>query len=231
MRTHYYYLILFFTFVFLSCGEINETERITIDVRVNPEGAGTVLTSGGAEIGNTAEFLAVENSGWTFAGWSGDVNSFENPVQVELVDDLEIVGNFALFVNNYIVSITLSDPATSVDLAFGQRPGATDGFDSGTDAEAPPPPPDILHAWFEIGSLLLFEDFRNAFSPEVDWNLKLENVAPGQASLQWNLEVEEFSGTLTLTSPQSDIAVDMVENNSFEFNPDNIDEFTILFRL
>lgn len=223
------YWLLFFVWAFLSCGEVNETERINIDVRVDPEGAGTVLTSGGSEIGNTAEFLAVENSGWTFAGWSGDVNSFDNPLRLELTDDVEIVGNFALFVNSYTVNINLSDASSSVDLSFGQRPGATDGFDSGTDAEAPPPPPDALHAWFEVGSLLLFDDFRNAFSPDITWSLKLLNAAPGSVILQWSLDTDEFTGSLMLSSPQADINVDMLENSSFEFSSNEIDEFTILF--
>lgn len=215
----------------LSCGEVNETERVAIEVTIDPEGAGSVLTSGGDEIGSTAEFLAVENSGWTFAGWSGDVDSFENPLRVELVDDVRIVGSFSLFTNNYRVNLSLSDLSSSVDLAFGQTPGATDGFDSGLDAEAPPSPPDALHGWFEIDNLQLFEDFRNAFSSEVTWNLKILNGDSGPATLSWTFDIEEFNGTLTLGSPQGEFSVDMTERNSFEFNPGEIDQFTITFRL
>ena len=223
--------ISFFTLLFLSCGEFDQTERININVRVNPEGAGNVLSSGGIEVGNTAEFLAVENAGWTFAGWSGDVDSFENPLSIVLDSDLEIVGNFSLFVNDYKISLTVADAVSSVDLVLGQNPTATDGFDSGFDFEAPPPPPDGIHAWFEAGNLKLFDDFRNAFSREIVWNLKLQNPAPGTSTLEWNSEVMEFNGSLVLSSPEGEFTVDMMENDSFSFNSEEFDEFIIQFKL
>lgn len=223
--------ISFLTFLFLSCGEFDQAERVNINVSVNPEGAGNVLTSGGIDLGNTAEFLAVENAGWTFAGWSGDVESFENPLRVELEGDIEIIGNFSLFVNEYEFSLTVADPVSSVDLKFGQNPSATDGFDSGFDFEAPPPPPDGVHAWFETGDLKLFDDFRNAFSREITWNLKLQNATSGSSTLQWSSEIVEFSGSLILSSPQGEFTVDMIENDSFSFNAEEFDEFTISFKL
>ena len=224
-------LISFFTLLVLSCGEFDESEIVNINVRVNPEGAGNVLTSGGIEVGNTAEFFAVENDGWTFAGWSGDVDSFENPLTIALENDIEIVGNFSLFVNEYEVSLTVADPESSVDLIFGQNPSATDGFDSGFDYEAPPSPPEGIHAWFETGDLKLFDDFRNAFSREVNWSLKLQNAAPGSSSLQWTSAITEFSGSLILSTPDGDFSVDMIEENSFNFDAAEYDEFTITFIL
>jgi hypothetical protein len=224
-------LILFFTLLLLSCGEFDETERVNINVRVNPEGAGNVLTSGGIEIGNTAEFFAVENDGWTFAGWSGDVDSFENPLTIVLEGDVEVVGNFSLFVNEYEISLTVADSESSVDLLFGQNPSATDGFDSGFDYEAPPTPPDGIHAWFEAGGLKLFDDFRNAFSREINWNLKLQNASTGISTLQWNSTITEFNGSLFLSAPDGDFTVDMIAENSFNYDSAEYDEFVITFKL
>ena len=223
--------ISFLTFLFLSCGDFDQAERVNINVRVNPEGAGNILTSGGIDVGNTAEFLAVENGGWTFAGWSGDVESFENPLSVVLENDIEIVGNFSLFVNEYEISLTVADSESSVDLLFGQNPSATDGFDSGFDFEAPPSPPEGIHAWFETGDLKLFDDFRNAFSREINWHLKLQNASPGSSTLQWSSEITEFNGSLILSTPGGDFSVDMIENSSYSFESGEFDEFIISFKI
>jgi len=222
---------LILIFILISCEGVTDTERVNITVSVNPEGAGNILTSGGNEIGNTAEFLAVENEGWNFAGWSGDINSLENPASIVLEDDIQITGNFSLFVNNYLFDLVISDASAKVNLIFGQKPGATDGFDSGIDAEAPPPPPESLHAWFQVNDLQLFDDFRNAFSSEIIWIFKVTNAVPGNVKLQWSSEIEEFSGSLTLSSIQSDVSINMLENNSFEFDSNQIDEFMITFSI
>jgi hypothetical protein len=109
-----------------GCGEVAApTDRVNISIIVAPSTAGNVLTSGGDEVGATAEFLAVANEGWRFSGWTGDVESADNPLNVELQSDIELTANFEVLSNNYRFDIQLTD-GTTAELAFGQKPGATD---------------------------------------------------------------------------------------------------------
>lgn len=219
-------------FIFLAgCGDFTSGgDRVSININQNPSTAGTVLTSGGDEVGNSAEFLAVPNQSWQFAGWSGDIESFENPLAMVLEDDVQLTANFYLFSNDYSFELFITDQQTEVEMEFGQKPGATDFFDSGLDLEAPPPPPgESLHTWFENPDKKLFQDFRNAFSDKQTWTLKLQPGSYDVIELTWTHRQEAFTGSLLLTDSGDTFSLDMFEVNNLEINSDQIDELYIIF--
>jgi hypothetical protein len=225
--------ILFVSVIVLAagCGDFSESgDRVRISITVNPQNAGTVLSSGGDEIGNRVEFLALPNPGWEFAGWGGDHDSFDNPLAFTLESDVNLTANFALFRNDYRFTVQLSDQVTNVELKFGQIPGATDFYDSGTDLEAPPsPPPGVLHAWFEGNDRKLFWDFRNAFSSETIWELEFENTTEETLQLQWEPEIESITGTIRLADQDGNVISDMLQETSVTFQRSEISSLQIIY--
>jgi len=224
-------LLSLFFFLWTGCGEVSSPgDRVNISISAVPSTAGNVLSSGGDEVGNTAEFLAVPNDGWQFVNWSGDVESEENPLTIELEDDLNLVANFEVMSNNYQIDMELTDGETAVDLAFGQVSGATDAFDSGIDQEAPPSAaPNSLYAWFDNDDRKLFHDFRNTNSSEVKWILNVEPGESGEISLKWGMNDGVFEGNLTLTDSDESFTVDMMEEEQTTLNLSSPEELIIYF--
>ena len=75
-------------------------ESATISTTIEGEGSISMTlisgteTAGGYAIGSVLELQAVPGSNWEFVAWSGDVESANNPVQVEVTGDLEITAEF-----------------------------------------------------------------------------------------------------------------------------------------
>ena len=210
-------IIFIVTSLFLliaGCGDVAApSDRVNISVIVAPSTAGNVLTSGGDEVGATAEFLAVANEGWQFSGWTGDVESAENPLNVELRSDIELTANFEVLSNNYRFDIQLTD-GTTTELAFGQKPGATDSFDSGIDLESPPAPPEnVLHAWIKNDERDLRYDFRNSLNSEIVWELVVEPGETGVVDINWGRDDGFFEGSMVLTDDEGSFEIDMLESN------------------
>ncbi len=197
-----------------GCGEVAApTDRVNISIIVAPSTAGNVLTSGGDEVGATAEFLAVANEGWRFSGWTGDVESADNPLNVELQSDIELTANFEVLSNNYRFDMQLTD-GTTAELAFGQKPGATDSFDSGIDLEAPPAPPeDVLHAYLDSNERDLRYDFRNSLNSEIVWELVVEPGETGVVDINWSRDDGFFEGSMVLTDDEGSFEIDMLESS------------------
>lgn len=200
--------------LFAGCGDVSApSDRVNISITVAPSTAGNVLTSGGDEVGATAEFLAVANEGWRFSGWTGDVESAENPLNVELQNDIELTANFEVLSNNYRFDMQLTD-GTTAELAFGQKPGATDSFDSGIDLESPPPPPEgVLHAWIKNEERDLRYDFRNSLNSEILWELVVEPGETGVVDINWSRDDGFFEGSMILTDEEGSFKIDMLESN------------------
>lgn len=225
-------MVISCTIMMSACGNFTgDTDTVNISVSVNPANAGSVLSSGGDVLGNTVQFLAVPNPGWVFAGWSGSVESFDNPLSFVLEDDVDLVANFSIFRNDYQVLLQLSDQTSNVELRFGQLPGATDFFDSGTDLESPPPPPgNTLHAWFQSSERELFWDYRNAFSPEVIWELQISGGQSENLTLTWTRQFEAFSGSLILTDTSESFETDMTTQDSQSIDTAQSESLRIIYR-
>jgi len=210
-------IIFIVTSLFLliaGCGDVAApSDRVNISITVAPSTAGNVLTSGGDEVGATAEFLAVANDGWQFSGWTGDVESTENPLNVELQSDIALTANFEVLSNNYRFDMQLTD-GTTAELAFGQKPGATDSFDSGIDLESPPAPPeDVLHAWIENDERDLRHDFRNSLNSEIVWDLIVKPGETGVVEMNWSRDDGFFEGSMVLSDEEGNLNIDMLETN------------------
>jgi hypothetical protein len=214
-----------------SCGELSSLDdRVSINIVVSPATAGTVLTSGGDVIGNEVQFNAIANRNWQFAGWSGDIQSFDNPLVFELQDDVNLTANFSLFSNNYLFELHVSDGNTAIDLEFGQIPGATDIYDTGIDLESPPPPPgNTLYAWFENDNRNLIKDFRNAFTDQITWNLEFQPGTADSIWFEWTYTEESFSGTLQLTDPDGTFSINMFDENSIAIDPTEVQSLEIIY--
>lgn len=232
MRKQFYILLTLLIFILIyGCGELSEFgDRVNISILAAPSTGGTVLTSGGDEIGNTVTFTAIANRNWQFAGWTGDAVSFENPLQIVLEDDVNLIANFSLFSNDYRFEITASDGNSSVDLEFGQIPGATDIFDTGVDLESPPPPPgNTLYAWFDSHERRLLKDFRNAFTDELTWNLEFQPGNEDSIRFNWSHIEESFSGRLILMNSDSTIFINMFEEDEVTISTQETDALEIIY--
>jgi hypothetical protein len=211
---HIIFILATLSIMIAGCGEVAApTDRVNISIIVAPSTAGNVLTSGGDEVGATAEFLAVANEGWRFSGWTGDVESADNPLNVELQSDIELTANFEVLSNNYRFDIQLTD-GTTAELAFGQKPGATDSFDSGIDLESPPAPPeDVLHAYLDSNERDLRYDFRNSLNSEIVWELVVEPGETGVVDINWSRDDGFFEGSMVLTDDEGSFEIDMLESS------------------
>lgn len=230
-KVFYILIVLMISILASGCGELTpQGDRVNISIIVAPSTAGTVLTSGGDEIGNTATFTAIPNRNWQFAGWTSEIESFENPLEIELEDDINLIANFSLFSNDYNFELSVSDENSTIDLEFGQIPGATDVYDTDIDLEAPPPPPgNTLYAWFEGDGRNLIKDYRNAFTDQITWKLELQ---PGEADsirFDWTSIEESFSGSLQLTDPNGSFSVNMFEETSLSIGSSEFESLQIIY--
>lgn len=232
MITRYFKISILLALLITGCGDAGQQgERVNISITVNPSTAGTVLSSGGDEIGNEVEFFAVPNKNWQFAGWSGDLESFDNPLTFILEDNVNLTANFSLFSNDYRFNMILTDGDTEAELKFGQIPGATDSYDSGIDLEAPPSPPgETVYAWFENGDRDLMHDFRNAFASEITWDIEFQPGSTGTILFEWTSEQESFSGSIVLTEPGGSFEIDMFEETRHTIQSEDIESLQIIYR-
>lgn len=192
-----------------GCNIFEESETLpNLFVNVAPTStAGSVLSAGNGSENGEIELTAFPNPNWSFSHWSGDVESTENPITINLSENTEIFANFVITGTESGTQLTVSDGQFVSELRFGQAEGATDNFDSGIDLEAPPPPPSgVLYAWFEGSERRLLRDFRNPFTSDVDWELR---IVPGMSniiSFEWNADDEEGESYTIFNESDEEIA-------------------------
>ena len=167
-----------------------EVDIPNLSVNVAPTTvAGSVLTSGQGSENDDVQLTAIANTNWIFSHWSGDVESDENPLFLSLNQNAEVFANFVLSGNSGSIALRITDDQFVSELKFGQVEGATDGFDSGIDLEAPPPPPSgVLYAWIEGSDRPLIRDYRNPFTLEVEWELRVATGSFNNVSLIWETD-------------------------------------------
>jgi uncharacterized repeat protein (TIGR02543 family) len=232
MKKHISILMLVFISLYaVSCEElILGGDTVKINLTVSPPEAGSIVSTGGNRVGNTVELVAVANMGWLFDGWTGDFTSDENTLIIVLEENLNLTANFLAMSNEYRFAMSITDNQTTVNMAFGQIPGATDAFDSGIDLEAPPAPPDgTLHAWFENENRQLLRDFRNVLTSEITWPLSIEPGIADSVWINWTLDEESLAGGVFLTNTARTFDVSMTEVSSFSIHIDELDNLEIIF--
>lgn len=230
-RIRQIFIFFLLVFLFVRCNVLQEGDELpVISANVLPSTAGSVLISGQGSENQQLELLAVANENWRFSSWSGDIESNENPLNITLSENTEIFANFVLAGNEYRVDLQLSDGENLSELSFGQTLGATDGFDTDLDLEAPPPPPDgVLYAWFEGADRNLLNDFRNPYTNSLEWVLIIDPGDSDLMNLDWDIETEDISGSLIFTNSSESISINMLEESSLELNISEEMEFFILY--
>lgn len=197
--------------------ETQQTTEYELNTSVNPSGSGSVSPSGGIyKEGEQVELEASADEGYTFSNWSGDIDSQDNPVMVNMDSDKAITANFSELAESYTLFLTAKDAKDQLDLRIGQKGSATEGYDSELDQEAPPPPPEgALNAYFEINGLDLFRDFRASSAQQVEWTLQYQVGNGADFILEWDLSADvSFDGSLKLTDESSSFEVDMTSTSS-----------------
>ncbi len=220
-------IVSLFLFAGYGCNIFEEGEgTFNLVTQALPSTAGTIITTGTGNV----ELLALPNENWVFSHWSGDVDSIENPLQITLNQNTQLFANFILSGNDYRILLSVTDGQFISGLEFGQVTGATDGFDTFIDLEAPPPPPDgVLFAWFEGSDRPLLHDYRNPFAIEPVWKLIIRPGNRPDIKLSWEIEIARESGTWMLTNEDESVQIDMRTVKSVEFNVDVITTFTIMY--
>jgi len=180
--------------------------------------AGSVLSVGSGSENGELQLTAIPNPNWSFSHWSGGVESTDNPLQFTLAQNTEIFANFVISGTESGTQLTVSDGQFVSELRFGKAEGATDSFDSGFDLEAPPPPPSgVLYAWFEGEERRLIRDFRNPFTSDVEWELR---IVPGEdeiINLIWESD-EVDSHNYTLYDESDEEIADLTGSGNLDIN-------------
>lgn len=86
----------------------------TVVLSVNPEGAGSVAVAPVQQTytyGSTITLTAQPSEGYWFVGWTGDIENTENPVNVVVKNNLNIVANFKLTTHTVSVIVTPKEAA------------------------------------------------------------------------------------------------------------------------
>lgn len=96
-----------------------EPDQYQLMVDANPSEGGSVDPSSGAfEEGAEVQIEATSNEGWNFTGWSGDLDSDENPVTVTMDSTIELSANFEAIMVDLSVAADPSEGG-SVDPSSG----------------------------------------------------------------------------------------------------------------
>ena len=200
-------------------------QSFNLVVAAIPSTAGSVTTSGTEPV----ELLAIPNENWSFSHWSGDVESDDNPLVITLNQNRQVFANFVLSENETRIRLKVSDSQFITDLEFGKVAGATDGFDSSIDLEAPPSPPsDVLYAWFENNNYKMLHDFRNPFTNNSEWILSIDPGASSSIRLDWQIEGESTPGSFILLNSDESVEIDLFNQNSLELNLSELSQFRVV---
>ena len=69
--------------------------KFTVAISIVPSGRGTVVPDGGEfDPGEIVVFTATPTAGWEFDKWTGDYSGTDNPVTIELDDDMSVTARF-----------------------------------------------------------------------------------------------------------------------------------------
>ena len=93
-----------------------------------------------------------------------------------IIPSLILLSGLATAQIDWLTTLNLQSEGVLLELAIGGSLNATDGFDTGLDILAPPPPPDGFYAYLEIDDPTfssLYHDIRywDASTANAEWQL------------------------------------------------------------
>ena len=128
--------------------EMNEDKEVTavfkrqaFELTVSSTGEGTVTrelisgeeTGDGILFESVVELSAFPDDGWEFISWSGDITSEDNPIQVEILDNLSIIAEFERM--DYTLTIDVEGEGT-VDMEVVQSKSTDFPFETEVELTA-----------------------------------------------------------------------------------------------
>ncbi|MEX1011100.1 MAG: hypothetical protein WDZ29_03480 [Balneolaceae bacterium] len=192
-------------------------ESYSLTTSVQPSDAGSVQPGEGLyEEGSEVQLAAIPNTGWEFTGWSGYVESQENPLLLNLEENVDLTAHFVRIESAYEAVLYVRDAEREIELYIGQAEGAGDTFDPTYDSEVPPAPPEGLYAWLDKGGRTLGRDYRGNVAIEQVWELRIRPGASESFELEWVLDVAGLRGQLMLTDPVGSFQIDPEQSNTWQ---------------
>lgn len=95
-----YSLFFFLVVLFFSCDDIFN-RNFLLEIEVIPNDGGYVSVKNGYyKKGDVISLVAYENENYVFVGWSGDIETNQNPLEVKIDSDIKIKANFELIDND-----------------------------------------------------------------------------------------------------------------------------------
>ncbi|NGP88937.1 hypothetical protein [Fodinibius halophilus] len=139
-----------------------------------------------------------------------------------------------LYQNSFSVSLETEDVDKNViKLEFGQKEGATKGYDKSIDKDTPPSPPEgVTHTYFATIDKNLLHDYRKLGVQISDWELKYELGVGESLFLSWRiLDQLGGEGELVLTDIESAFEVDMTEKSEYTVSGQSSGSLLIKYRV
>ena len=202
------------------------TTTYTLSTTASPQQGGSVTPSSGTfDEGENVSVEAQANDGWVFDSWSGDIESTDNPLNFTITSNTSLTANFTDVSSLYTADLTLSNGPDQILLSFGQEQAPV-------SVEAPPTPPEgAFHAWFVRDNENLFTDVQSQTLEQVSWQLNLQSGDENTVTLEWNIDIDQADGILTLTDQSGSFEVDMFSESSYQVDASQINVLIIEYDL
>jgi hypothetical protein len=124
-------LLLFSTLLLILCTACDDSttpDLYDLTIEVTPEEGGEVIPSTDLRLVRNQELtlFAVPTLGYSFMGWTGGMESVENPLSLTVTEDMNLTANFQI--RNYPLDVTVAGNGTVIETVVTEK---TD-YDHGT---------------------------------------------------------------------------------------------------